>query len=247
MRHLSAAHLCLFLLTYATGTAQADRWEDFSNNLATDLTPILALFGEQITKQLLSKSTTIWDNFIFAMAPLGVITAVVSAIRVCGGYSLRAFIGRAQEGGGIAEAELCSSTSRDVCELYHIGAIVRVFGRIKILEHQPASNDNSDDDDFAPNPNLSFNVGIRKPPEYFHWLAAAIAFLAQVSVLVFGGLVTSWAWKKEEAIPPAWAFPLMSLGTILLYGGIFYCAFLVENSTKERVFRKASNDDKEGN
>ncbi|CAI0649051.1 unnamed protein product [Colletotrichum noveboracense] len=307
MRHLSAAHLCVFLLTCATGTAQADGWDDFSNNLATDLAPILALFGEQITKQFLSESTTMWDNFIFAMAPLGVITAVVSAIRVCGGYSLRAFIGRAQEGGGIAEAELCSSTSRDVCELYHNGAIVRVFGRPKILEvvhdrdaaneeftggcqtpskcgiysfreyikissaeragwreigkqsrrdlealpyprkHQPASNDNSDDDDFAPNPNLSFNIGIRKPPEYFHWLAAAIAFLAQVSVLVFGGLVTSWAWKKEEAIPPAWACPLMSLGTILLCGGMFYCAFLVENSTKERVFRKANNDDKEGN
>ncbi|KAK2771388.1 ankyrin repeat domain-containing protein 28 [Colletotrichum kahawae] len=301
MQHLSAAHLCLFLLTCATGTAQADGWDDFSKNLATDLAPILALFGEQITKQFLSESTTMWDNFIFAMAPLGVITAVVSAIRVCGGYSLRAFIGRAQEGGGIAEAELCSSTSRDVCELYHNGAIVRVFGRPKILEvvhdrdaaneeftggrqtpsncgiysfreyvkthsatragwgeigkqfrcdpekHQLASNDSTDEDDFAPNPNLSFNIGIRKPPEYFHWLAAAIAFLAQVSVLVFGGLVTSWAWKKEEAIPPAWAFPLMSLGTILLCGGMFYCAFLVENSTKERVFRKTNNDDKEGN
>ncbi|KAK1452524.1 hypothetical protein CMEL01_16753 [Colletotrichum melonis] len=75
-----------------------------------------------------------WDNFIFAMAPLGVITAVVSAIRVCGGHSLRAVIGRAQEGRGIAEAELCSYTSHDVCELYHNGAIVRVFGRPKILE-----------------------------------------------------------------------------------------------------------------
>ncbi|KAK2772625.1 ankyrin repeat domain-containing protein 28 [Colletotrichum kahawae] len=246
MRYLSAAHLCLFLLACVTGIAQADGWDDFSNNLATDLGPILALFGEQITKQFLSESTTMWDNFIFAMAPLGVIIAVVSAIRVCGGYSLRAFIGRAQEGGGIAEAELCSSTSRDVCELYHNGAIVRVFGRPKILEvHQPASKDNSDDDDFAPNPNLSFNIGIKKPPEYIHWLAAAIAFLAQVSVLVFGGLITSWAWKKEQTIPPAWAFPLMSLGTILLCGGMFYCAFLVENSTKERVFRKANNDDRE--
>ncbi|KAF6807956.1 ankyrin repeat domain-containing protein 28, partial [Colletotrichum plurivorum] len=313
MRRLSAAHLYLFLLTCAIGTAQADGWDDFSNNLAADLAPILALFGEQITKQFLSESTTIWDNFIFAMAPLGVITAVVSAIRVCGGSSLRAFIGRAQEGGGIAEAELCSSTSRDVCELYHNGAIVRVFGRPKILEivhdrvaadkdfsrndqtpakcgiyssrecigteragwkeigkhsreprkteerppdeekgpsdtsgQQLASKASTDNDEFAPNPNLSFNIGIRKRPVWVQWLAAAIAFLAQVSVLVFGGLVTSWGWKKEEDIPPAWAFPLMSLGTVLLCGGMFYCAFLVEKSTKERVFRKANNKNNKG-
>lgn len=115
-------------------TVIADWWDDFTNNMATDLTPLIALFGEQATKQFLSESTTILDNFIFAMAPLGILTGVVSAIRVCGGPSLRAFIGRAQEGGGIAEAELCSSTSRDVCELYHNGAIVRVFGRPKILE-----------------------------------------------------------------------------------------------------------------
>jgi len=65
---------------------------------------------------------------------MGILTAVVSAIRVCGSASLRAFVGRAQEGGGNAEAELCSSTSRDVCELYNNGGIARVFGRPKILE-----------------------------------------------------------------------------------------------------------------
>ena len=87
-----------------------DAWDDFANNLATDLAPILQLFGEQATKQFLSESTTIWDNIIFAMAPLGVLTAVVSVIRVCGPPVLRAFVGRAQEGTLIAEAELCSST-----------------------------------------------------------------------------------------------------------------------------------------
>ncbi|KAL3484851.1 hypothetical protein BJX62DRAFT_243560 [Aspergillus germanicus] len=68
------------------------------------------------------------------MAPMGILTAVVAAIRVCGSPSLRAFIGRAQEGGGNSEAELSSSTSRDVCELYNNGGIARVFGRPKILE-----------------------------------------------------------------------------------------------------------------
>ncbi|KAJ3529286.1 hypothetical protein NM208_g9835 [Fusarium decemcellulare] len=129
----------MLLVTYFVGLflippVRADGWDDFSNNLATDLAPFLSLFGEQITKQYLSESITLLDNFIFAMAPMGILTAVVSAIRVCGSPSLRAFIGRAQEGSGNAEAELCSSTSRDVCELYNNGGITRVFGRPKILE-----------------------------------------------------------------------------------------------------------------
>ncbi|KAF4463391.1 ankyrin repeat-containing domain-containing [Fusarium albosuccineum] len=129
----------MLLTTYLVGLflilpVRADAWGDFSNNLATDLAPLLSLFGEQITKQFLSESTSRLDNFIFAMAPMGILTAVVSAIRVCGSPSLRAFVGRAQEGRGNAEAELCSSTSRDVCELYNNGGIARVFGRPKILE-----------------------------------------------------------------------------------------------------------------
>jgi hypothetical protein len=112
----------------------ASGWDDISNNLATDLAPILQLFGEQVTKQYLAESTSILDCIIFAMAPLGVLTAIVSVIRVCGGSLLKAFIGRAQESAGIAELELCSSTGRDIVELYQGGAITRVFGRAKILE-----------------------------------------------------------------------------------------------------------------
>ncbi|KAK6525184.1 hypothetical protein TWF694_005330 [Orbilia ellipsospora] len=109
-------------------------WDDFANNFATDLAPILVLFGEQVTKQFLSESTSFLDCVIFAAAPLGVLTAVVSVIRVCGTASLKAFIGRSQEAHGIAEAELCSSTSRDVCELWSNGGISRIFGRPKIIE-----------------------------------------------------------------------------------------------------------------
>ncbi|KAH7399625.1 hypothetical protein BKA66DRAFT_406894, partial [Pyrenochaeta sp. MPI-SDFR-AT-0127] len=114
-------------------------WDDFANNLATDLAPILQLFGEQVTTQYLAESTSVLDSIIFAMAPLGILTAIVSVIRVCGSPLLRAFIGRAQEGSGNAEVDLCSSTGRDIAELYQNGAITRVFGRPKILEfvHDP--------------------------------------------------------------------------------------------------------------
>ncbi|KAL3462901.1 hypothetical protein BJX64DRAFT_258399 [Aspergillus heterothallicus] len=75
-----------FLLLAAVGLprVQATGWDDFSNNLATDFAPVLSLFGEQVTKQYLSESTTFLDYIIFSMAPVGILTAVVSAIRVCG-------------------------------------------------------------------------------------------------------------------------------------------------------------------
>ncbi|KAI2786352.1 hypothetical protein POX_g08736 [Penicillium oxalicum] len=112
----------------------ADDWEDFTNNLATDLAPLITLFGERLTKQFLSESISLLDNFIFALSPLGVLTAVVSVIRVCGGSSLRAFIGRAQEGPAEAEAELLPCVSESTAELFNEGGISRVFGRPKIVE-----------------------------------------------------------------------------------------------------------------
>ncbi|KAJ6257013.1 Ankyrin-2 [Drechslerella dactyloides] len=115
-------------------TASALNWDDFSNNFATDLAPLITLFGEQVTKQFLSESLTIWDNVIFAMAPLGLVTAVVSAIRVAGTPSMRAFIGRAQESPGSAEVELLSCTSETTSELFNEGGIARVFGDPRILE-----------------------------------------------------------------------------------------------------------------
>ncbi|CAH0031280.1 unnamed protein product [Clonostachys rhizophaga] len=123
----------LLLLSFPPATA-TDWWDDFSNNFATNLAPLLSLFGEQVTKRFLSESIYFVDYIIFAMAPMGILTAVVSVIRTCGRPSLRAFIGRAQEGKGITEAELCSSTSQDVCELYNNGGTACVFGRLKILK-----------------------------------------------------------------------------------------------------------------
>jgi hypothetical protein len=66
---------------------------------------------------------------VFAMAPLGIITALVSAIRVGGPKWLKALVGRARENFADAEVELMSSTSQDVCELYNGKAIVRMIGR----------------------------------------------------------------------------------------------------------------------
>ncbi|PMD34532.1 hypothetical protein L207DRAFT_121736 [Hyaloscypha variabilis F] len=122
------------ILALGVGGAFASEVNDFTNNLATDLGPLLTLFGEGMTKQYLSESTTFVDYLIFAMAPIGIITALVSVIRVCGDRSLRAFIGKAQEADSAIEAELCTSTSRDVCELFNQTGITRTLGSPSLLE-----------------------------------------------------------------------------------------------------------------
>ncbi|KAJ5357569.1 hypothetical protein N7541_004727 [Penicillium brevicompactum] len=126
------------------GCVRADDWDDFTNNLATDLVwfiliypgraPLITLFGERITQQFLSESISALDNVIFALSPLGVLTAVVSVIRICGSSSLRAFVGRAQEGPAEAESELLPCVSESTAELFNDGGVARVFGRPKIVE-----------------------------------------------------------------------------------------------------------------
>ncbi|KAF4850290.1 hypothetical protein CGCSCA4_v003954 [Colletotrichum siamense] len=85
--------------------------DEFSNNLFSDLAPLLTLFGEQVTKQFVCMSMGWTDDVLLAMGPLGIITIIVSAVRVGGGRKLKALIGRARESQSTAEQELLSSTS----------------------------------------------------------------------------------------------------------------------------------------
>lgn len=119
--------------------------DEFSNNLFSDLAPLLTLFGEQVTKQFLSLSLGWTGNFLLAMGPLGIMTIIDSAIRVGGVKKLKAVVGRcvrvecsdslfiltfirACESRSTAELELLSSTSADVCELWSGQEIVRLIG-----------------------------------------------------------------------------------------------------------------------
>ncbi|KAJ4176915.1 hypothetical protein NW767_015279 [Fusarium falciforme] len=264
----------------------ADDLSDFSNNLATDIGPLLVLFGESMTRQYLSESTSFLDYFIFAMAPIGILTAVVSAIRVCGRSSLRAFIGRSQEGDGVVEAELCTSTSRDVCELFNKGGITRVLGRPSILElvdipslrgadkaglflfQDYLKNVLKTDDQaisgwmikgrgsifgrrnvqqvptlgFAPKPNLSLNVGIKKWPRWVFFAVAAMGLVLQAGVLALAG-VGVWIlhWNLIDAGTPAsrdYAPIMFITGTVLLCGGMWSCAALIGQTTRELRYRR---------
>ncbi|KAF7554857.1 hypothetical protein G7Z17_g2616 [Cylindrodendrum hubeiense] len=148
-------------------------WQDFTNNLATDLAPIIALFGEQTTKQFLSESTTFLDTIVFAVGPLGILTAVISCIRVAGSPFLKSFVGRAREPQGVAEIELCSSTSESVSELWSNGGICRVFGRPKILEfiYREPTNPKEYYPEVDPSGNeIPATCGIKSTREFFESL-----------------------------------------------------------------------------
>ncbi|KAF8250928.1 hypothetical protein K440DRAFT_580078, partial [Wilcoxina mikolae CBS 423.85] len=92
------------------------------------------------------------EDIIFAMAPLGIITAMTGAIRVSGPRWMKAVIGRAREGNGVVEVELMSSTSSDVCELWNGDGVVRALGSAEVIELYyldsalPDQQDDQDDD-----------------------------------------------------------------------------------------------------
>jgi hypothetical protein len=84
--------------------------------------------------QFMSQSMGWADNIILAMAPLGIVTAIVAAIRVGGPSWLRAVIGRARENLAVSEAELMSSTSKEVCEVWNGQEVVRCMGLAPVVE-----------------------------------------------------------------------------------------------------------------
>ena len=68
--------------------------EAFTGSLLSNLAPLLILFGEAISKQFLSQARSLADSIVFATVPVGLLSAVVSAIRIGGSKLARTIIGR---------------------------------------------------------------------------------------------------------------------------------------------------------
>jgi hypothetical protein len=64
------------------------------NGLFTDFAPLLALFGDEVTKQFLATSMGWGDDILLALAPIGIMTVLVSAIRISGYQFMKSIIGR---------------------------------------------------------------------------------------------------------------------------------------------------------
>ncbi|GMG32672.1 unnamed protein product [Aspergillus oryzae] len=248
------SHLIL-VTCFIIPAARAGGWDNFTDNLATDL------------------SVSLLDNVIFALAPLGILTAAVSAIRVCGNASLRAFIGRAQEGPGEAEHELLSCVSETTAELFNNGGISRVFGRPRLLEvvvwkdKDPVTKEDCwktgtlrdallqrawttkdeglkllEKDYPLPEleiPNLSLNKGIARRSQGWFYCAAAKITDEFSGVLVYSAvtvLLYPDQFQKDDQPVESYALPLFLIGTICLCTGMFLCAFIIERSSKEFYF-----------
>lgn len=84
--------------------------------------------------QFMSQAMGIADCILLAVAPVGAITTVVSAIRVAGPAWLKSFIGRARENLAAAEVEVMSSTSTETCELWNGNSVVRCPGLADIYQ-----------------------------------------------------------------------------------------------------------------
>ena len=68
------------------------------------------------------------------MASLGIITAIVAAIRVSGPSWLKAAFGGARENLAVSEAKRMSSTSKEVCEVWNDQDVVRCMGLAPVAE-----------------------------------------------------------------------------------------------------------------
>lgn len=79
--------------------------------------------------------------------PLGILTAIVSAIRIGGPPWLRAIVGRARESRAAAEEELTTSTSQDVCEIWSGQSVVRLVGAPRIVQLIYLEDDNVEPED----------------------------------------------------------------------------------------------------
>ncbi|KAF4829971.1 hypothetical protein CGCTS75_v006169 [Colletotrichum tropicale] len=232
--------------------------DEFSNNLFSDLAPLLTLFGEEVTKQFLSMSMGWADNILLAIGPLGIITIIVSSIRVGGGKRLKTLIGRAREPKSTAEQELLSSTSENVCELWNGKQIVRLIGDTEgaktflISEggavfdlHSGVQNGLVETGDglvnkhaeerlFNPTPNLSLNTRNATVSPFSLWFFAAFGFVLQLAALAFPGIATYfWDWQKASFPVAGYAYPCFCMGILCLSMGTMLCGHVIEGVTSE--------------
>jgi hypothetical protein len=116
------------------GSALAVNPNIFANNAASDLGPLITLFGDNVTTQFLKSSFTVFDSILFAMVPIGIISAITSVIRVGSVKLLKTLIGRSRESSESVEVELLSSTSQNISETWNGFDLVRKSGNGNVLE-----------------------------------------------------------------------------------------------------------------
>ncbi|KAL4744274.1 hypothetical protein BDW72DRAFT_212923 [Aspergillus terricola var. indicus] len=98
-----------------------------TKNFISGVTVLISLFGRDATNRFLSQSVSIFDWLIFALAPLGVPTAIIAVIRTSQMQFLKRMVGLAEDKVSDVEKDLMSSTSDEVSEIWDGEKVVRVI------------------------------------------------------------------------------------------------------------------------
>ncbi|KAL2797285.1 hypothetical protein BJX66DRAFT_298056 [Aspergillus keveii] len=109
---------------FSNNSAMAD---STAKNFISGVTVLISLFGRDATNRFLSQSVSIFDWLIFALAPLGVPTAIIAVIRTSQMQFLKRMVGLAEDKGSDVEKDLMSSTSDEVSEIWDGEKVVRVI------------------------------------------------------------------------------------------------------------------------
>ncbi|KAF8854007.1 hypothetical protein BDZ45DRAFT_597700, partial [Acephala macrosclerotiorum] len=107
---------------------------NFEINPLSDFAPLLTLFGDESTKQFLATSMGWADDILLGIAPIGIVTIVICAIRIGGNKFLKSLIGRARDSRHDDEIEILSSTSASVREIWNGNRVVRQTGESNMTE-----------------------------------------------------------------------------------------------------------------
>ena len=224
-----------------------------ASNLFSDLAPFLALFGGQLVQEFISQSNCFPDYIIFSMGPLGITTALIIAVRLCGPLNLKRVIGKGRESMLEAEKELTLSTSKSVCEVWDGASITRIIGKQDIIElHLELEGgkcyvkplrygqDEGETEMIMP-PNLSLNATEDAISYTKKWYIAIGSIILQVGVLVYAGVVQfilpKPRFQKDGVMGNNRVYPFytMFFGTLSMNFSMLLCSYAVGKSMVKKT------------
>ncbi|VUC23767.1 unnamed protein product [Clonostachys rosea] len=124
----------LLLILALAGPVHAAWTDDIPNNVASDIAPLIALFGDKVLLHWLSQSLSYVEVVMLAVCPIGVPAIISSAIRLTGHQVAKNLIGRPRESRAAVEAELTPVTSAEVSECWDGERVVRTTGEADMQE-----------------------------------------------------------------------------------------------------------------
>ncbi|KAF4481767.1 hypothetical protein CGGC5_v009979 [Colletotrichum fructicola Nara gc5] len=231
-----------------------DDGEDFSNNLASDIAPLLALFGEQVTMQFLRAAEICEFICIYRRDPgkrcinsARIMDIQQAMIEPC------LLKKSSQQPHGVMQRLPCWldnaltfarhwfkdawEKSNCYCDLESANG----DGKLQAPAAEPPVG--HDEIVIVRNrqhrsPNISLNSQMDRH-RWSLWICAVIGIVLQGGVLVFFGLITEYRtlkFEKDGQPVEDYAMPLSITSTVFLVCGMLACGYVVEKGSEETVY-----------